>query len=72
MPFKKIKPFAVKLLKSPDSTHMVWAILVVATLGAIGEVLCPCTVDIETIIAGTPIEVISKTANCYFIYIKLV
>ena len=50
-----------KLLKSPHSTHIVWEVLKVVALGAIGEVLVPR--DVRIVLGGTPIVVVSKTAN---------
>jgi hypothetical protein len=49
------------LFKTPNSTHIVCVVLIVVVLVAIVEVLVPRVVVI--VLGGTPIVVISKTAN---------
>ena len=59
-----------KLLKSPNSPHIVCAALIVEVLVASGEVLEPRVVS--TVLRGTPILVTSETANCGFLQVYLV
>ena len=57
-----------KLLKSPHSTHIVWVVLIVVGLVAIVEVLAPRAVS--SVLGGTPIIVVSKTANHGFLQVQ--
>ena len=57
-----------KLLKSPDSTYMEWAVLTVVALAAIDEGLEPCVVVI--VLGGTPIDLHSKTSNDTFLQVQ--
>jgi hypothetical protein len=53
------------LLKSPNSTNIECVVLIVVVLVASAEGLIPCVVVI--VLGRTPIVVISKTANHYFV-----
>ena len=75
MPFFKNRPLRGilnslidKLLKSPDSTHTAWVVLIGVVLEAIGEGLVPRVVT--TGLSRTPIEVNSKTANHGFLQVQ--
>ena len=62
-----------KLLKSPNSPNTVFVSLTAVSLTAIAEELDPRAVGrVSTVLRGTPIVVISKTANCNPIDVKLV
>ena len=61
----------VKLLKSPNCTHVGWEDLVAVGLGAIVEVLEPNVVEIA-LVAGTPIVVFIKTTNHVFLIVQQV
>jgi len=50
-----------KLLKSPNSPHIVRVVLIGGVLVAIVEALVPGEVSI--VLGGTPVVVVAKTAN---------
>ena len=52
---------SIVLFKIPHSTYIVCVVLIVVVLVAIVEVLVPRVVSI--VLGGTPIVVVSKTAN---------
>jgi hypothetical protein len=51
------------VLKSPDSTHIVWVGLIVVILVAIEELLAPRDATTRTGFGGTPIVAVNKTTN---------
>jgi hypothetical protein len=58
----------VKLLKSPNRPNIVADVLILAGLGAIGEVLVPR--GGRSVLSATPIVVISKAANNGFLQVQ--
>lgn len=74
MPLIQINPLReieiVKSLKRPDCTHIESIVFTDPALCATGKVLV--IRELNIILAGTPIVVTGKTANCDFIYVKFV